>query len=169
MNENYDIWLVIRARAVENKFHGWITFIDITSFHNRREARECKLLGLVLCMMIFIDFGSLEKEKKNEDNIELTEVFPFLFYIAIEYCVCQLWNSASEKSKQEMPFKRKETNWTDEKTKNAKIFRFSNEDNREDCTSFCVSKTAFVSMKNYYDLLVYYEMCANPYCQVSLA
>lgn len=114
-------------------------------------------------------FWQFRKRKKNEDNIELTEVFPFLFYIAIEYCVCQLWNSASEKSKQEMPFKRKETNWTDEKTKNAKIFRFSNEDNREDCTSFCVSKTAFVSMKNYYDLLVYYEMCANPYCQVSLA
>lgn len=32
------------------------------------------------------------------------------------------------------------------------------------CTSFCVSQRLhFVGMKNY-DLLVYYEMCANPCC-----
>lgn len=65
MNENYDIWLVIRARAVENKFHGWITFIDITSFHNRREARECKLSFVYDDIYRFWQFRKRKKRRQH--------------------------------------------------------------------------------------------------------
>lgn len=77
MNENYDIWLDISMRAVGNKFHSWMSFIDITSFHTRwlQRKENCFVHFILYDVYRFWQF-----EKKNEEHSKFGVLRFFLFY-----------------------------------------------------------------------------------------